>query len=505
MAVHDKILTAQMGSVWVQPDGPNTDCYQLACAEVGDLSEPMGETVVSYCPDHRKGGWKVVSRAQGLPDRPSLPITVLLGASANWLETNKDCPMPIYLNQTDCGRRDSFLNFQRNVGFHYGSIGSITEANLLMRTAVDESTQAFEISGDEIERAYQPHVEATGATGDTEGLNDVIFVDSLVCAPGACGPAGPGGMHGFMVADSRALGAAGNVYETLNGGTTWAAVTAPFVGLDNVMSITAFAMLGGVRLIVVRDDLSGGGGPLDTEYSDDWGVSWTQSTAGAAAGEVALYGGALFSLDEHNVWLVTDTPNIYKSVDGGLTWAAQANGAAAALNYVRFIDENYGIAVGVASEIQLTSNGGTLWADSVGLPAGKGAVAINCCDILDKDRMWVGYTDGTLFYTVNGGTTWVQRTFSLPPGSIVATTLTLNDVHFLDDFCGFMVVQWQSAGPVAEGAVYRTVNGGRDWQYYLPAASTIGFFNAIWGTGYDTAFVAGELTAVGPLSYRLLI
>jgi len=430
---------------------------------------------------------------------------VYLGPSANWLEKNKACPMPIYVHQTSCGRRDSFLNFERGTSFQYGSIASITESNLMMRTAIDEATQAFDLSGDVIERYYQPRVEATATAAETEGLNDVIFVDSLVCAPGACGPAGPGGMHGFMVADSVALGAAANVWETLDGGTTWAAVTAPYAALDNIMSITAFPVQGGTRLIVVRDDLSGGGGALDTMYSDDWGVSWTESTAGAVAGEVATYNGALFSLDEHNVWLVTDTPNIYKSIDGGLTWAAQANGAAAALNYVRFVDESNGIAVGVASEIQITTNGGTLWADAAGLPAGKGAVAINCCDILDENRMWVGYSDGDLFFTEDGGATWAQREFSLPPGSIVATTLTVNDIMFIDDFCGYLAIEWQSAGPVAEGAIYRTVNGGRDWQYYLPAASTVGFFNAIWGTGYDTAFVAGELTAVGPLSYRLLV
>jgi len=504
MATHNKIFTGEMGVVWVQPDGPNTPCYLLACSDVGDLGDPQGESMVTYCRDFRRGGWKVVSRRKGLPDQPSLPITVLLGPTATWLEKNKACPMPVYVNQRLCGRADTFLNFDRAIVFQYGSITAITEANLALRAATDESTQAYDITGERVERAYQPHLEQMTTSGEPNGLNDVIFVDTPRCM-GACGPAIKGGQHGFMVADSVALGAPANVWETTDGGVTWAAVTAPYATLDNIMSITAFSWGGGKRLVVVRDDLSGGGGPLDTMYSDDYGVTWVESTAGAVAGEAAQYNGALFALDAHHVWLVTDTPNIYMSKDGGLTWDAQAHSATNPLNYVRFIDELYGIAVGENSEIQVTVNGGELWQDAAGLPSGKGAVAINCCEILGPNRMWVGYDDGTLFYTEDGGATWTERAYSLPPGSIVGSTIAVTDSMFLDDYCGYMTVKWQSSGPISEGVVYRTINGGHDWQYYAPTSSMAGFWNAVWAVDYDTAFMAGEVTAVGPISHRLLV
>ena len=42
-------LTTKNGLLWVQPDGPGTTCYPLACHDLGDLGDVEGAIDVMRC------------------------------------------------------------------------------------------------------------------------------------------------------------------------------------------------------------------------------------------------------------------------------------------------------------------------------------------------------------------------------------------------------------------------------------------------------------------------
>ncbi len=678
-------FTSNMGTLFVQPDGPNTEVYPLACHDLPDLTKPQGDVTQRLCPERRGLGWRIVTVNKSAPDRVTFTVSTYVGPTADWLEANIGCAMPIYIHQNRCGRVDSFLNYERAQVLQYGKILSHSETGLVAREGNDSTEQSFDVSADFAELYYQQIVR-TLISGQAVAINDVIFADLKQCV-GSCGEAFDLGSLGFAGLDSIVgVGQYGDVLVTYDGGTTWTLIaghpfsqgTAVLPG-DQVISVTAFPVFAngqvtGIRVMVVRDNASGGNGALDIAYSYDH-AEWANVVVGAA-GNVAQWNGALFALNEQNVYLTHSnatpslyyptesaddadvdsgaggtiqlaavtltwgkdaagdvwdagirfrsvavppganihaawingvcavnaanntcnarlygelnatpalfttyanfigrartvaftewpaipawvTPNIYttpdittliqeivdlggwlsgndlvvfvedttsdatadrnwaswdhgaldepelyiywsvagsisKSTDGGLTWTLQqlTNDS---MNYIKFCNENDGIAVGDTEEIWITNDGGIQWQAPSGLP-GKAAIDILCCDIIDRYRMWVGFEDGQLWYTRDGSLTWTRRHFTLPAGMDTAQTYQINDIQFVDEFCGRFVLQFQRTGSVAATAVYRTTNGGLSWEYEIPV-DTVFNWNALWACDYHKAFLVGEMTA----------
>ncbi len=501
MTEQDKYFQTGHGGLWIQPDGPNTDVLFLGCHDLGDVAKPKGDVTPKYCRDWRNGGWQIVNRIRGVPDLTTFSITTYVGKTQDWLEAHQACPMPVYVHQSMCARRDSFPTFERGQVLPFAIITNHGETNLVSREAVEASEQTFDFSSGFAHEYYIPSITRQTSVLVDNAL-DVAFCNVHRCM-GSCGPSQNLCQVGYFVTDGPiGVGEYGEIVRTADGGATWTAVAGhPFaVGLiaalpDFVVSVVCFPVDDTTsRVLVTRDDSSGGGGALDVAYSDDNGVTWTNVIVGAAA-DVATGGGALFALNMHHIWMcwtnaAGNAGYISKSEDGGVTWTAQLTAGTDALNYVRFIDPDHGICVGDTEEIWLTSDGGTTWAVPAGLP-GKAAVDILCCDILDSQRLWVGFEDGDLYYSRDGGTTWAERVFPMPADAIAGTTLTVNDIMFVDDFCGYMAVQYQSAGAVTESAFYKTIDGGRNWIPYNPVSSPFET-RAVWACDWQRAFFVGD-------------
>ena len=517
MATQNRFFTAAQGSLWVQPDGPNHEPLYLGCHDLADLIQPKGDVSQRYCPKPG-GGWRVSKVTQAVPDRVTTGITTYVGSVADYLEVMK-CPAALYVHQGQCGVRNAYLNYERGQVFQDGIITNITQSNLAMRETVDASEQTFEISGTIIEKYYQPIVELK-TSGVAWVINDIIFTDENRCV-GPCGPAQDGCDIGYAVTDNPTLlaGNWGEILWTHDHGTTWTSTTGhpfaegttgvPGTAPDQIISVTWFRVNDGVdgRVMVVRDNASAGGGALDIAYSDDENT-WTNVVVGAAT-DIAVWNGALFALNENNVYLCWSNAAltvgyIAKSVDGGLTWVLQQT-TGDSMNYIRFIDANYGIAVGDTEELWLTSDGGANWAAPVGTP-GLGT-DIQCCEILDSQRMWLGYQSGQLWYTENGGAGaanvgWFRRNFTFP-ADMTTTVNQINDIHFRDDYNGRFVFQYVGAGAAVCTAVYTTRDGGFNWEYNRPTQATTAW-NALWNCGYNDAFMVGTVVAGAGMIHELV-
>jgi len=100
--------------------------------------------------------------------------------------------------------------------------------------------------------------------------------------------------------------------------------------------------------------------------------------------------------------------------------------------------------------------------------------------VLDRNRMWVGYATGNMYYTRDGGETWTIRSF------LGSGTGAVKAIKFVDDYVGYVV--HNTAAPV--GYVLFTFDGGYTWER-LTSPTNSGY-NAIFASDEWKFFLAGE-------------
>ena len=159
-------------------------------------------------------------------------------------------------------------------------------------------------------------------------------------------------------------------------------------------------------------------------------------------------------------WVVCSRGRIYRTDDGGLTWAAQTSGTYRTLSKVIFLNENEGWATGGWQDgssylVLHTTNGGVSWEDQ-----SFGNTCYSCGDIFFTDPLngWVcGYDnalDGHIHHTSDGGLNWVRQTIPDVGGQV-------SSLAFTDAETGWATSSSIYASPT--GAILYTQDGGNTW------------------------------------------
>jgi len=501
-------FSGDMGSIWVQPDGPGTEPQYLGCHDMGDITEPGGDITKRYCPDRAgHGRWKVALTSQGVPADVTASITLYAGSTADYLQllANKaaKCPFPVYVHQSTCGRKDVFLAYEAGTLLQNCRITSRTKTNFAQREGADAAEITFELSADNPQTEYWPLRMSKLTTTEAQDLMDIALCGEDRCS-GPCGDAEEYGDEYMATSEATALG---EVVISVDAGATNTIVAGPAAWLitENISSVVCYSTgRDTVRHIIANGTT--GAGTAEVAYSDNAGTAWTVATVGATVGEFFPWNGCLFALDPYHIWGCTDTGagaagNIYFSSDSGVTWTLQATGTDA-LNCVKFINETVGLCVGDTNEILLTTDGGASWSTITG-PAAQNAVDALGCHIFDRNRFQVGYEDGELWRTLDGGATWTQLALPMPP---LGTAIDrVNSVDYIDDHNGVLAVKYSVAAALW-GAIYRTFNGGQSWEVYSTDAAydvgAIGMASAVMATP-NLAYGVGDLeNALGTI-YKL--
>ena len=207
----------------------------------------------------------------------------------------------------------------------------------------------------------------------------------------------------------------------------------------------------------------------------DGGTNWTAQTPSAFATPayschaVAIGSGCgirgVFFINTTTGWAVGDTGSIWKTTDGGVTWADQHpnlpvlgapyDASPPALRSVHFFNASNGVIVGDGFTFY-TSDGGTTWAKGSGIIITTYLTSVQMLSA--SDAVAVGGT-GAIYKTINGGAAWTVKTSG--------TTSNLNAVTFSTATDGFAV----GGGPT--GRLLRTRNGGDTWQVNTTSIPTI--------------------------------
>jgi photosystem II stability/assembly factor-like uncharacterized protein len=136
---------------------------------------------------------------------------------------------------------------------------------------------------------------------------------------------------------------------------------------------------------------------------------------------------------------------IYKSTDGGQTWALQTSPVTLTLFDVHFTSETNGWAVGDNGTMVFTTDG-TTWveSDSSGVMTTRDLNAVRFIG----SNGWIGGDAGTMFRSTDGGVSW-------SPPTVNPYTDDCNDLDFVDANIGYAAMD-------GDGIMY-TTDGGDNW------------------------------------------
>jgi photosystem II stability/assembly factor-like uncharacterized protein len=151
-----------------------------------------------------------------------------------------------------------------------------------------------------------------------------------------------------------------------------------------------------------------------------------------------------------NGWILQEylNKNLLHSTDGGITWNEVETGHSGTLHQLNFVNDHLGFALTDEPELLKTNDDGVTW-EIIGLPFDS-TWYYSGLQFLDEDTGFITAYPNLVYKTLNGGQDW--ETYTLEMSNIFGA-------DFISDQEGWVV---DLAGHVA-----RTIDGGENWTYTM--------------------------------------
>lgn len=469
---------AGQASLWIQPNGANTEPKYLGCHAIGDIPVPKGDTTLLWCPDPAQAGKFVVKNSfTGEPGTITTTIDTDLRSVADYLEDMADegCPFNLFVHKVISGRRDVFSNFDRSFVLRKSKVTTRTLQKLASRNPADEgeSTQSFDLSVDELLSVFNMEASRVSVS-ETEDLTAIAVAGEIICADPNNTAQRP--QDELWVSSKALTGSAANTADILRSSNdaAFAATTSdPFTGGMDVQGVVAFKISRTTTRILVFNGTTQVSHPAECAYSDDLGATWTRVHIGSTNAEFIQTGRAVQALDLYHIWVGTSGGRIYFSGDGGITWTVQENAviSATAIVGLSMYDGENGAVIYTGGQVAKTTDGLTWAATTVsGLTNGMDI------HMIYPQEIWAVGTQGK-YYSMDGGTTFSLR----DSNNTIA-------IDFLNDSFGIAV-----GGVASNAPIWTTIDGGYDW-LASPAIANAGF-NFVEIVSTKLAYITGAASA----------
>lgn len=226
-----------------------------------------------------------------------------------------------------------------------------------------------------------------------------------------------------------ATGARGRIIKTIDGGKTWSQYSPTYNNINQLEFFTlntGFLRVGSdyFKTINSGNNWTYVGTPKHFESSS--GMDFIDENIGYSIG-----GGSI--------------GDIFKTEDGGKTWAKLGFYHLEALNTISFIDKNIGFISGGYNyrKTLKTIDGGNTWNEVSKENFGQIQFLTNQVGFANR----IGYSNGKIYKTIDGGNTWETS---------IEITKNITSFYFIDENYGFFVG--------SDRGLYKTKNGGQIWQ-----------------------------------------
>ena len=503
----ERIVKQDMQTIWIQPDGPNTALYRLGCYQVDSAEKPHGDFDQIICQDPvQPGKYKRIALTRGVPGLPSATFNGFAGDVADYFEqvARRDCSFSAYITTSECAPKNVFSNYRRGLVMEHAYITGETHSPIATRDSQDPMTLEWPVTMVDLQSAFKLSISER-TSGTAADVRDVAQLPYEQCQ-GICGPNLDPCDVLYFACD--AVGAAtADVRYSVNGGATIAATSAdPFAVSEDIASIVIIVKDETYVRVIVACGTTDAAAPAKIAYADVDVVNtpattaWTNVAVGSTNGEFFNHSGSLFALDQYHLWCCTEQGEVFFSDDAGASWTAQGAAAGDELNYVYFANDRDGITVGgstgASHVIMTTTNGGTNW-DTITM-TGPGATVMAWCGVMhDRQRLFVGFEGGQLYFSIDGGANWTARALPLGPA---VSVVDLMDIAWVDDHFGFLAIEGVGSGDTRYAMILRTIDGGFDWEVaYVQALDTeTEALKAVIACHHNHAIAVGGLDDVGP-------
>jgi photosystem II stability/assembly factor-like uncharacterized protein len=248
-----------------------------------------------------------------------------------------------------------------------------------------------------------------------------------------------------------AIGLAGTIRRTTNGGANWTVQTVP---ADNLYGI--FFLNSSTGFIC---------GDAVFYKTTNGGSSWSNPGA-----PVKLFRDMYF-IDINTGYLCSTGGEIDKTTDGGATWAALNTGTTQNLNNIHFADPFTGYVSGYTGTILRTTNEGANWETlSTGVTAPLFALSV-----VTNNIVYSGGENGVVIKTTNAGQNWTTLNTGI--------TGRVTNFSFLNANTG--------TGSSHSNFIIRTTNGGVSWVSQVSPVAGQDWYGVSF-VNVQTGFIAGD-------------
>ena len=202
----------------------------------------------------------------------------------------------------------------------------------------------------------------------------------------------------------------------------------------------------------------------------------------------------IYFINKDTGWVVNGSGKISRTLDGGTSWTQQKNSAGTYFRSVAFIDDKTGFAGNVgagyfpgvtdSTPLYKSIDGGNSWASVTSSISGKIPGGICAIQVVNSKVIYAAGRVGgpaVIIKSTDGGNSWVGTDLSSKCNMIL-------DIHFHSADTGYIFAGTDADITNANAIILRTNDGGKTWTKVYTSSRTYEIMWKAWFPSHDIGY-----------------